>query len=72
MRYNLLVATSNQKKKWEHIGLKHGYCLLGVTTIPLLGYGIIIRVDTNEDNSYQVFIVDMLQCLVAIMYVIDQ
>ena len=49
-------------KKGDSVKFMEGYYVVGVTTIPYLGFGVIINIVSKEDNSYRVTIIDIPHC----------
>ena len=59
---NPTTPTANHKNKWESAGLMDGYYMVGVTTIPYPGYGVIIKIISKEDIIYRMTIGDIPHC----------
>ena len=53
---------ADHKNKWESIGLMDGYYVVGVTTIPYPGFGLLFNIISEDDIKYRVTIANKPHC----------
>jgi hypothetical protein len=59
---NLGAPTVDHKNKWESVGLMDNYYVVGITTIPYPGFGVLFNIVFKKDITYHVTIGDMPHC----------
>ena len=62
VRRKLAATIVDHRNKWENVRLIHGYYVVGIISIPYLGFGVLINIISKEDITYCVTIGDMPYC----------